>query len=567
MALSLIALFVISGLMMPFIPTVQATNDPSATQSLVDGPSQIGDGGWVLGAYVDYGGHTIASTMTVEYNIAVPTFNESSDIISPGVMTLGGYCGMTLDNGTVDSKVKCIFQNDVYYASNWSMNNPSGGSTTLNGFYWENEVWVDNQGSYALEYESGYNCSTYTCNGANTRFFTSIGTSALSGATSTMQTGASPNYYLGMSNNQGDSITYTQVNFAASGTELEYPTVLVPSFVLEQQTDANYLQTFSEQASFSPSSSCGYDCAAPFVYCGVECALAGSYYPNPTPSPVVSIGSCLLSCPFKHKIAADLQLNSYSGFSYGWELSFNNGGFSWNNVNTQIGSSKNPMSGALGALQTLNSHNTCTLAPSSSDPNLNDTSSGRILPSGCGSSFTMSYPNDWVYKGDLLIVAVGTTSSSATFTVSDPTGSGGQGNTWSSAVSQCTNDCVKVFYAVAKSSSADAVTITTTASGVYTYGFILEYGGLSGSVDKTSTGSGASGNPHVTSFSPSLGTAVFGIAAGPTGWTAGTGYIMIGSSTGWNAATEYGVDWNSTSTTVPWTGTSGSYGEAAASFS
>ena len=104
----------------------------------------------MLGAYVDYGGHTIASTMTVEYNIAVPTFNESSDIISPGVMTLGGYCGMTLDNGTVDSKVKCIFQNDVYYASNWSMNNPSGGSTTLNGFYWENEVWVDNQGSYAL---------------------------------------------------------------------------------------------------------------------------------------------------------------------------------------------------------------------------------------------------------------------------------------------------------------------------------------------------------------------------------------------------------------------------------
>ena len=202
--------------------------------------------------------------------------------------------------------------------------------------------------------------------------------------------------------------------------------------------------------SFSPSSDCGYDCAAPFVYCGVESALAGSYYPNPTPSPVVSIGSCLLSCPFKHKIAADLQLNSYSGFSYGWELSFNNGGFSWNNVNTQIGSSKNPMSGALGALQTLNSHNTCTLAPSSSDPNLNDTSSGRILPSGCGSSFTMSYPNDWVYKGDLLIVAVGTTSSSATFTVSDPTGSGGQGNTWSSAVSQCTNDCVKVFYAVAK---------------------------------------------------------------------------------------------------------------------
>ena len=80
--------------------------------------------------------------------------------------------------------------------------------------------------------------------------------------------------------------------------------------------------------------------------------------------------------------------------------------------------------------------------------------------------------------------------------------------------------------------SAYTVTITTTASGVYTYGFILEYGGLSGSVDKTSTGSGASGNPHVTSFSPSLGTAVFGIAAGPTGWTAGTGYIMIGSRTG-----------------------------------
>ena len=67
---------------------------------------------------------------------------------------------MTLDNNTVVSKVKCLFQNDIYYAYGWSMPNPSGGSTTLNGFYWETEVWVNNQGSYVMEYESGYNCST-----------------------------------------------------------------------------------------------------------------------------------------------------------------------------------------------------------------------------------------------------------------------------------------------------------------------------------------------------------------------------------------------------------------------
>jgi len=575
-ALALIGLFTASSLAVPFAQPALAESGASNSRSLVSGPflKGGGDSGWFLGAYVDYGGPTGAPALTVEYNIAVPTFTLDGEIISPGVMSAAGRCALTYDNGTMVSQAYCIYQNDVYYMKDWPVTNSQGGQTILNGFYWETEIWgyTNSSSKYQIEYESGYGCKTYTCRADNTRYFTLMSTSALSGISSTIQTGSSPTYYLQMSTSLGQSITYTQVNFNNPNEEMETPTVMVPSFGLEEQTDANNLLSFSEQASFSPSTSCVGPCAAPFVDCGFECKTNGTQpmYTNPPPAFNAAIGQCLFyplaPCIFSKSVATHLQLNAYSGFPYGWQLSFNNRGISWNNMASEIASGKNPNYGALEPFQIwqyLTSCSASTPAQQNTKP-VNNSKAGPTPALSCKSSFQIKFQNI-VTKGDLLAVMVGTYAIGATFTVTDPP-PGGQGNTWTSAISQCGSDCVQIFSAVAKASGSETVTVTTTASSTYTYGFIAEYGGLSNSPDNSSPGYGSVGNPHVGSFSPSIGTVVFAVAAGCSGWTPTTGYQMISKNTGWNVASEFAVDWNGTSTTAQWTANNyNAWGEVAAS--
>jgi len=579
-ALTLIGLFTASSLVISFVqPALAESGGTSNPRSSVSSPLVMGnpDGGWVLGAYDDFGGPTGVPALTVEYNIAIPTFTGDYLFIDPGVMTAGGKCALTWDNGTTKSPSYCIYQNDIYYMKDYSVNNNQGGQTILNGFYWESEIWGWNGSTYAIQYRSGYNCVTWHCRVDNVTYYTLMSTSALSKVSSTIQTGPSPNYYLQMSTSLGQSITYTQVNFNNPNLEMEIPIVMVPSFVLEAQDGGNLLASFSEQASFSPSTSCVGPCSAPFVYCGIECYANGTtpMYTNPPAKFGFVLGSCLVifgqyHCEhvFSSNVAQHLQFNSYSGFPYGWQLSFNDGGISWNNMASEIASGKNPSYGALEPFQTwqyLNSCSASTPAQQNTKP-VNNSTTGPTPALSCKSSFKISFQNI-VTKGDLLAVMVGTYAIGATFTVSDPTGSGGQGNTWSSAISQCGNDCVQVFYAVTKASGSETVTVTTTASSTYTYGFIAEYGGLSNAPDNSSPGYGSIGNPHVNSFTPSIGTVVFAVAAGCSGWTPTTGYQMISKNTGWNVASEFAVDWNGASTTAQWTANSyNAWGEVAASF-
>jgi len=202
-------------------------------------------------------------------------------------------------------------------------------------------------------------------------------------------------------------------------------------------------------------------------------------------------------------------------------------------------------------VQTNQAHNTCSTT--------------------CTTQFTVTFSNQ-VTKGDLLIVMVGTYTTGVTFTVSDPTTAGGQGNSWSSAISKCVNDCVQIFYATALSTSSETVTITVSSStSYYTYGFIAEFSGAAGTLDHTSyCASSCSGNPQVSSFSPSAYSVVVDVSAvnsvGGT-WTPGNGYTMIGPGNyAWSSAAEWGVYWVG-STTSPWTFTpTSTYGEVAASF-
>lgn len=175
-------------------------------------------------------------------------------------------------------------------------------------------------------------------------------------------------------------------------------------------------------------------------------------------------------------------------------------------------------------------------------------------------SFTLSFSNS-VSSGDILIVMEGTYTSGVTFS----TPSDSQGNTWSAAVSTyCgSSDCVGIWYAFAKSTGSDTITLSSPSTSVYTYGFILESSGTY-AFDKESTGSGTS-SPSVTSFTPYTGALVVAVGAGPSGWGAGTGYTILGSNSGWNAGGQYVPSWGD-ATTAPFSTSGGSFAEAAASF-
>ena len=162
-----------------------------------------------------------------------------------------------------------------------------------------------------------------------------------------------------------------------------------------------------------------------------------------------------------------------------------------------------------------------------------------------------------VHQGDLLIATEATYSGSTTF--STPTDS--LGNTWTAdggGVYCSAYDCVEIWHAVANSNGLDTVTFHTSASSSYTYGFLREFVGYTGTVDKSAKNSGTSGTPSVTSFSPASGDLVVGVAAETvSGWQTGQYYYMIGDNTGWFAATEIGPGWTNGSTTAPWAAPSG----------
>jgi hypothetical protein len=179
----------------------------------------------------------------------------------------------------------------------------------------------------------------------------------------------------------------------------------------------------------------------------------------------------------------------------------------------------------------------------------------------CSSSFGLTLSSS-VTSGDLLEVAVGTYATGGSFSVTDTIK-----NSWSSAITACVNDCVQIFYTTSKFTGTDTITISTSYSSTYTYAFTIEISHTSGSVDKTSyCPSSCSGNPSVTSFTPVTGAAVVDIAAGESSWSNVSPYNMIGTNTLWSAASEYAMDWNSGSTTAPWTASGGTLGEVAVSF-
>lgn len=196
-----------------------------------------------------------------------------------------------------------------------------------------------------------------------------------------------------------------------------------------------------------------------------------------------------------------------------------------------------------------------------------DASSGYEGHNSPGGSFNVKFNGGWgtnteyggVDKGDLLIATEAIYSGGTTFGTPNDT----LGDTWTAdgGGEYCSaNDCVEVWHAVAKSSGPDTVTFHTSNSEYYTYGFLREFVGYTGAVDKSSEGSGTSGTPSVPSFTPTSGDLVIAVAADANGGWASTAYFwMVGGNTGWSAATEFGPAWQGGTTTVPFTAISGYY--------
>jgi hypothetical protein len=178
-------------------------------------------------------------------------------------------------------------------------------------------------------------------------------------------------------------------------------------------------------------------------------------------------------------------------------------------------------------------------------------------------SFTLTFGQS-VTQGDLLVAMVGTYTTGLAYNTPADT----QHNPWQSAVVETSNDRVQVFYTIAGSTGSDSITLSASSdpNSDYIYGFIAEFSHAAGTFDKSSTGYGT-GNPQVSSFTPSSGTVVVAIAAGPSSWSlpSGSPFHMIGGNTAWLVGAAYAVSWGSGSTIAQWAN-SGTYGEAAASF-
>lgn len=168
----------------------------------------------------------------------------------------------------------------------------------------------------------------------------------------------------------------------------------------------------------------------------------------------------------------------------------------------------------------------------------------------CPISFSSS-----VSSGDLIVASIGIDAGSAATGISDSLG-----NLFSSATSTsqaCGHQhCYSyIWTATAQSSGADTVTITlggkpTGATlGIYE----ITNGALSGL--QTSTGTGNSNNPVVTTLTPTSSSIVVGIAAanlggGGAAWTQGTDYVLPGSCAATTACGEFELGVSS-ATTVP----------------
>jgi len=148
------------------------------------------------------------------------------------------------------------------------------------------------------------------------------------------------------------------------------------------------------------------------------------------------------------------------------------------------------------------------------------TSSGHV-----GASTSLAYGSD-VASGNLLVVAVSTFQTS-TVSISDS-----QGNTWQQSGPYSNNgsrDHVSIWYATAKSSGANTVTVTPSASD-FTGLSVLEYSypGATFSVDGSVTNNGNT-NPVSSGSIPVNGTGELAIVAFAQGnlndaWTAGSGF-------------------------------------------
>lgn len=128
-------------------------------------------------------------------------------------------------------------------------------------------------------------------------------------------------------------------------------------------------------------------------------------------------------------------------------------------------------------------------------------------------------------------------------------------NSWKEDGLWCTtDDCVEIWHAVANTGGIDVVNFSTTASGVYTYAFLRDFVGYSGTTDASIQDNGTNGVPSVTSFPPDSDDLVVAVAACTAAiyWSPGQYYYRMGDNTGWWAATQFSPGWTHGDTTAPW---------------
>jgi hypothetical protein len=165
-------------------------------------------------------------------------------------------------------------------------------------------------------------------------------------------------------------------------------------------------------------------------------------------------------------------------------------------------------------------------------------------------SFTVSFGNPVVVGQDLLVASEATYAHSSGFATPTDT----QGNTWTLDIYlSSAYDSLAIWHTLAKSSGPDTVTFSTTQTSDFTYAFVREFTGYSGAEQSVNFDQGASGQPHVPSFTPDSGALVFDlVAANGGGWSSSSGFTMIGGNTGWYTAAEFAPAWSGGSTTASW---------------
>jgi hypothetical protein len=170
-------------------------------------------------------------------------------------------------------------------------------------------------------------------------------------------------------------------------------------------------------------------------------------------------------------------------------------------------------------------------------------------------------------KGDLIVVGVALSGTSVT--INTPTDD--KSNSYSTTVGPTDSgdgtSRIKQFSAVDLVGGMTQVTVTLSGNGTYAVFVDVFHGGPNaGVLGQTSTGTGTSTTPAVTSFSPRAGSLIVALTrinANQT-WTAGTNYTL--GSIQARSASEYRLI-STTTETAPFSGTaSGVWVEVAAEF-